>query len=266
MAYEDIVITRDGKVLTITINRPESLNVLRMQTRRECISALLEAEGDKSVRAVVITGAGKKAFSGGADVREGELQSRSVVNELKRASDLRRDLPRLCETLEKPVVAAINGYCFGAGLELALGCTFRIAAESAKLGQPEIRLGMIPGSGGTQRLSRLVGLGWAMHIILTGEPVTARQALSIGLVTEVVPDERLSSRARELGGHLATLPSLALHAAREAVLRSMDSDLISGLEIERYLSAIVATSGDKNEGLTAFLEKRQPIFGKDESV
>ena len=256
--YTDLIVERDEDVLVVTLNRPERLNAMRNHLRAELIEALKEAEANGGVRAVVVTGAGDKAFSAGADIAE--LQERTLYTELSRPAELRRELPRIAEGLAKPVVAAINGFCLGAGLELALACTLRIAAARARLGLPEINLGVIPGSGGTQRLARLVGLGWALHMVLTGEPLTAEQGLRIGLVTEITADQELLPRAKSLARLMGGKAPVALAAARDAVLRSLDMDLASGLDFERKLFAICAATEDKAEGVRAFLEKRKPQF------
>ena len=183
-----------------------------------------------------------------------------MASEIGSAATLRKELPTTIERLAKPTVAAINGYCFGAGLELALGCTVRIASDNASLGQPEITLGQIPGSGGTQRLYRFVGLGWAMQMVLTGEPVDTETALRIGLVTEVRPQEKLLARALELAHILGSRAPLAFVSGRDAVLRSTEMDLLSGIDYERKLYAICVGSEDGEEGLKAYAEKRLPQY------
>jgi enoyl-CoA hydratase len=258
MAYQNIVTEMDDDLLIATFRRPEKLNAISHQMRIDLMDCLRQAEVNDRVRAIVITGDGDKSFSAGADIPE--LSKRTLVTEMGSESDLRKELPTVIERLGKPTVAAINGYCFGAGMEIALGCTVRIASENARLAQPEITLGQIPGSGGTQRLSRLVGLGWAMQMILTGEPVDAEKARDIGLVTEVHPSDMLLSRAKELAGTLGSRAPLAFVAGRDAVLRSTETDLLNGIDYEKKLYAICMASEDGREGLKAYAEKRDPVY------
>ena len=258
MAYENIVTETDGELLIATLRWPERLNAISHQMRVDLLDCVRGAEADDAVRAIVITGDGDKAFSAGANILE--LEERTLVSEMGNAATLRKELPTVIERLATPTVAAINGYCFGAGMEIALGCTARLASETAKLGQPEITLGQIPGSGGTQRLYRFVGLGWAMQMILTGEPVDAETALAIGLVTEVLPADRLLDRAKELARTLGSRSPMAFVAGRDAVLRSTDMDLMNGLDYERKLYAICMGTEDGREGLAAYKEKRPPAY------
>lgn len=248
----------DGEVLVLEIDWPERRNALSHRMRAELLDRVRRAEADEAVRAVVITGAGDKAFCAGANIPE--LADRTLASEMGPAADLRKELPTAVERLGKPSVAAINGYCFGAGLELALGCTVRIASEDAALGQPEIALGQIPGSGGTQRLYRFVGLGWAMQMVLTGEPVDAETARAIGLVTEVHPKGALLARAKALARLLGSRAPLAFAAGRDAVLRSTETDLLTGIDYERKLYALCMATEDRAEGLRAHAEKRPPVY------
>lgn len=256
--YTDLTVSQEEEILLVTLNRPDRLNAMRNHLRRELLNCLLQAEADPSVRAIVVTGAGDRAFSAGAEIQE--LQERTLHSELSRPAELRRELPRVAESLSKPVIAAINGFCLGAGLEFAMACTIRIASENAKLGLPEINLGVIPGSGGSQRLPRLVGLGWAMQMAVTGEPVSAETAARIGLVTEVVPQTQLLDRAMALARTVGAKAPVAFAAARDAVLRALDSDLATGIDYERKLFALCCATADKAEGIAAFLEKRKPQF------
>ena len=258
MEYENIVTNTADGILVATFKRPEKLNAISHQMRVDLLDCIRRAEQDETVRAIVIIGDGDKAFSAGADIPE--LSRRTLISEIGPESDLRKELPTVIERLGKPTVAAINGYCFGAGMEVALGCTVRIASDDAKLAQPEIKLGQIPGSGGTQRLSRFVGLGWAMQMILTGEPVNAEMALAIGLVTEVHPQVALLPRARELAKKLGSRAPLAFVAGRDAVLRSTETDLLSGIDYEKKLYAICIASEDGREGLAAYAENRPPNY------
>jgi enoyl-CoA hydratase len=255
--YENVVLQLDGPIATLTINRPEKRNAVNNATVEEIDRALAEIEENRALRVMVLTGAGDKAFVAGADIKE--LERRDLV--LGRYESARRqEVYTRIEQLEIPSIAAVNGFALGTGLELAMACTLRLATTGAKLGQPEIKLGIIPGAGGTQRLRRLVGLGRAMEMILTGEPITAEQALAIGLVNRVVPPEKLQEETHKLAAQLAALPRRALQYAKEAVLRGSDSSLAEGLAHESHLHSLACASEDKREGVAAFLEKRPPKF------
>lgn len=256
--YEHLKLENDGELLIICLDWPERKNALSLQMRADLLECVLDAEQDPSVRGIVITGAGSESFSAGTNIPE--LQQRTLVSELGKASDLRKNLPTTLERLSKPSIAAINGYCFGGGMELTLGCTVRIASDNAKLALPEIKFGQIPGSGGTQRLSRLVGMGWAMQMILSGDAIDAVQALRIGLVTEVLPQERLLARAKELARTLGARAPVAFAAARDAVLKSTETGILEGIDFEKKLYAICMATEDSREGIAAYLEKRKPEF------
>ena len=258
VAYENIETEIKDEILVASMKRPEKLNAISHQMRADLLDCVRGASSDDKVRAIVITGDGQKAFSAGADIQE--LRKRTLATEMGPEADLRKELPTVIERLNKPTIAAINGYCFGAGMEIALGCTVRIAGTNAKLAQPEIRLGQIPGSGGTQRLARFVGMGWAMQMILSGEPVDAQTAAKIGLVTEVLEQDKLMARAMELARTLGSRAPLAFVAGRDAVLRSTDMDLLSGIDYEKKLYAICMASEDGREGLTAYDQKRDPLY------
>jgi len=255
--FERLLFEQDGAVATLTINRPRVRNAVDQATVEEIDKALAQVEADASLRVLIVTGAGDKAFVAGADVAE--LKDRDPV--LGRQQTRRRQevLTRL-EQLEIPSIAAINGWAMGFGLELAMACTLRVAADTAQLGQPEVKLGIIPGAGGTQRLPRLVGMARAMEMILTGEPVDAGKALAMGLVNHVVPLDRVRAEVRKLADTLASRPKLALQYAKEAVLRSGEGSLAEGLAHESYLHALSCGTLDKKEGVAAFLEKRDPKF------
>lgn len=258
MTYQNIITEMDGELLVVTLHRPEKLNAMTHQMRVDLLDCVRRAEDDEAVRAIVFTGHGDSAFCAGANIPE--LEERTVQSEMGNAATLRKELPTAVERLAKPTVAAINGHCYGAGLEFALGCTIRIAGDNALMGQPEIKLGQIPGSGGTQRLYRFVGLAWAMQLVLTGEPVNAETALSIGLVTEVTGRQTLLARAKELARGLGSRAPLAFVAGRDAVLRSTESDLITGIDYERKLYALLMATEDRDEGLAAYREKRPPVY------
>ena len=258
MDYENIVTAMDDDLLIVTLHRPEKLNAMTHQMRVDLMDCVRRAEENDAVRAIVFTGQGNEAFCAGANIPE--LAERSLQSEMGNAATLRKELPTAIERLEKPTVAAINGHCYGAGLEFSLGCTIRIASDNALLGQPEIKLGQIPGSGGTQRLYRFVGLGWAQQMILTGEPVTAKTAREIGLVTEVTSQDALLDRSKELARLMGSRAPLAFVAGRDAVLRSTETDILSGIDDERRLYAMLMATEDRDEGLAAYREKRTPVY------
>ena len=258
MKYQYIMYEKSERIATITINRPEVRNALTQALMGEMAQAIDEAEADEEVRVLIVTGAGEKAFVGGADINE--VGARNTLTELGPLSRLRRGVYSRLEHLTKPSIAAINGYTLGGGNELAMSCTLRIASEKAKFGQPEINLGIIPGLGGTQRLSRLVGKGNAMMLVLTGDIIDAQEALRIGLVNRVVPAESLMEEARALAKKLASKAPLALRAAKDAVDYGADMSLEAALEFENRLFAIVSGSEDRAEGVAAFLEKRSPSW------
>src|ERR671939_2075407 len=255
-SYETLLLERRGRVAIITINRPAKLNALNIQTRAEGAAALDELREDEAVRVVVITGAGDKAFIAGADI--GEFAGRTAITQ--RDVMTSRSLFTAIDTFPKPVIAMINGYCLGGGCELALSCDIRVASETARFGQPEINLGIIPGGGGTQRLTRLVGEGKAMELILTGEIINAQTAYNIGLVNAVVPAADLEGKTMELANRIAEKSPVSLRMAKEAVKTAARANLDEGLRREIDLFALCFSSADKDEGVRAFLEKRKPDF------
>ena len=248
-SYETILLERRGAVALLTINRPEKRNALNIQTRREGAAALDELREDESVRVVVVTGAGDKAFIAGADIGEFEGRTANTQREVM----LGRSLFTAVDTFPKPVIAMINGFCLGGGCELALSCDIRVASDRARFGQPEINLGIIPGGGGTQRLTRLVGEGKAMELILTGDIINAQAALNIGLVNMVVPAADLEAKTMELAGRIAEKSPVALRMAKEAVKTAARANLDEGLRREIDLFALTFSSADKDEGVRAFL-------------
>lgn len=256
MEQMNVLIEVVDRVATLTINRPDKLNALNQATRSEIIDALNDLAQDDSTRVVILTGAGPKAFVAGADINE--FEGRSPVDQFRVMAQ--HTVFEAVDRFPKPVIAAINGFCLGGGLELAMTCDIRIAAVKAKLGQPEVNLGIMPGGGGTQRLPRLVGMGQAFKMLYTGELVSAETAHEMGLVDEVVPDEELSERAKALAASIAEKSPVALQMIKEAVRASVRTPLDEGLRHERTLFGLLFSSDDKREGVQAFLEKRPPEF------
>ncbi len=248
--------SRDG-IARLTINRPEKLNALDRLTMQEIDRAVAAAGVDAGTGVLIVTGMGAKAFVAGADI--GELASQTPVEGAAFARRGQDVLNRL-ERLGKPSIAAINGYALGGGLELAMACTLRLAADTAKLGQPEVTLGIIPGYGGTQRLSRIVGPGRALEILLTGEPIDAREAHRIGLVNRVVPAAELAASAEALARTLLARGPVALRFVLQAVHEGLQMGLAEGLSTEATLFGLSCATEDMREGTRAFLEKRKPSF------
>jgi enoyl-CoA hydratase len=255
-SYETLLLERRERVAIVTINRPDKRNALNIKTREEGAAILEELATDESVGVVVFTGAGDKAFIAGADISEFAGRTATMQREVMTS----RSLFTAIDSFPKPVIAMINGYCLGGGCELAMACDLRIASETASFGQPEINLGIIPGGGGTQRLTRLVGEGKAMEMILTGEIIDARTAFSIGLVNHVVPADQLQAKTMEIASRIADKSPVALRMAKEAVKLASRSNLDEGLRREVDLFALCFSTEDKNEGVAAFLEKRKPVF------
>ena len=257
MNYENILFEKKNSIAYVTVNRPKVLNALNMATMEELRTAFHDIKNDAELRVVILTGAGEKAFIAGADIgelaqntgpaaKEYTLRGQSVVN--------------LIENLGKPVIACINGFALGGGCEIAMACTLRLASETAKLGQPEVKLGIIPGYGGTQRLPRLVGKGIAMQLLLTGEMITAQEAYRIGLVNEVTASADLIPRAETIAQKIIANGPLAVQYTMEAVNKGMETPLAEGLYIEAALFGVASVTEDKKEGTAAFLEKRPAQF------
>jgi enoyl-CoA hydratase len=257
MAFSHLIVQDQGAVRRITIDRPDKLNALNRATLAELHRAFEAAGVDPQVRAVVLTGAGPKAFVAGADIAE--MAGLSVL-EARDFSRLGQALMQRIEGLGKPVLAMINGFALGGGLELALACHLRIAADTAKLGQPEVNLGLIPGFGGTQRLLRLLGRGPALELCLLGQPVDAARAAALGLVTRTVPAEALEAQTQALADQLAASAPQALRGVLDAVLMGGECSLDAALDYETQAFAIAFSTDDMKEGTSAFLSRRKPEF------
>jgi enoyl-CoA hydratase len=247
---------RRGPVEVLTLNRPDKRNALNTGLRQALVSALEEIAADASVRCIVLTGAGDKAFVAGADVTE--FAGRDVAAQA--ATMLGRRVYDVVAALERPLVAAINGVCLGGGLELALACDIRVASSTARFGQPEVNLGLIPGGGATQRLPRVVGMGAALRLILTGDPVDAAEALRIGLVEEITEPADCLPRAIAIAERISRNSPVAVAAARRATRAALGIPLSAGLDLERATFLACFAAADRTEGIAAFLEKRPPRF------
>jgi enoyl-CoA hydratase len=254
MTFETLLIEQDGAVAIVTINRPKVLNALNSQTIAELREAMLAFQRDAAVRAIVLTGAGDKAFVAGADINELAELTPIAGKEHARGGQRVFDL---IEQLGKPVIAAVNGFALGGGCELAMACTMRLASDTARFGQPEVNLGIIPGYAGSQRLPRLVGKGLALEILLTGDMVPAQRAFEMGLVNRVVPAADLMTEARKLGAALASKAPVAVRYILEAVHEGLEMPLAQGQYLETALFGAIASTDDTREGTRAFLEKRK---------
>ena len=257
LTLENVLYEKKGAIAYVTLNRPRVLNALNGRTWEDLRTAFNEACEDAEVRGVILTGAGDKAFIAGADISE--LAHLSAV-EAEESSGHGQAVLNLVENLGKPVVAAINGFALGGGCETAMACTVRIASETAKFGQPEVKLGLLPGGGGTQRLPRLVGKGRALQLILTGEMISAQEAWRIGLVNEVVPAGGLISRAEAILKQMFSNAPIAIKYSLEAVNKGLETSQDEGQALEASFFGLCAGTEDKKEGTSAFFEKRAPQF------
>ncbi|MEM4480499.1 MAG: enoyl-CoA hydratase-related protein [Candidatus Bathyarchaeia archaeon] len=257
MEFKYILFEKSEGVATITINRPETLNAFNADVICEILQALEDVKADESVRVVVLTGAGEKAFSAGADIKAMKGMSPLKAREL---SQMGEKLCNALENLEKPVIAAINGYALGGGLEVAMACDARIASENAKMGQTEMNIGLIPGWGGTQRLPRLIGLTKAKELIFTGKMIDAKTAEQLGLVNMVVPQEKFRETVRQFALELAQKAPVALKLAKALINKGAEINLDAAIALEREGFSVVASTEDFQEGVSAFTEKRKPIF------
>jgi len=257
MELKNTLYEKGEGIAIITINRPQALNAMNTETINEILHLLEDAEKDENVRAIIITGAGEKAFCAGADTKAMKGMTALKAREL---SWMGYKLCKAIENLEKPVIAAINGYALGGGLEIAMACDLRIASETARMGQTEINIGLIPGWGGTQRLTRLVGKTFAKELVFTGRLITAQEAYEHGLINKVVPPDQLMNAAKELAKELAAKAPVALKVAKILIDKGLETDLDTALALEREGFGVVASTEDLQEGVSAFLEKRKPVF------
>jgi len=256
-SYENVRYEVDGFIATITVNRPQALNALNRQTLNEIGWALRDADGDQRIRCVIVTGAGEKAFVAGADIAEMADQGATEARGFAAAG---RAVGDVLEGMQKPVIAAVNGFALGGGCEIALACDFIYASDKARFGQPEVNLGVIPGFGGTQRLAHRVGQARAMELVLTGDMIGADEALRIGLVNKVVPGAELMAEVRKCADKIASKGPLAIAYARRAVRKSAELPLPAGLDLEAELFALLFATQDQKEGMKAFLGKRPAKF------
>lgn len=257
MSHQHLLVSDQAAVRTITLNRPDKLNALNRETLTELHIAFDQAEAESSIRVVVLTGAGPKAFVAGADISELAVLTPVQARDFSRYGQA---LMRKIERFPKPVIAAINGFALGGGFELAMGCHLRIASTNAKIGQPEINLGVIPGFGGTQRLTRLAGRAAALELCLGGAPVNAERAHQLGLVNRLVEPDALATEVAALANQLAGSAPHALRGVLDAVMCGEDCSLDAGLEFETQVFALLVSTTDMREGTRAFLEKRKPNF------
>jgi enoyl-CoA hydratase len=257
MAYVNIIVSTAAKVATVTINRPDKLNALNRATIEELRHAFAAIKADPSIRAAILTGSGPKSFVAGADITEFASVEPAAARDFSLAG---QRTFREIELLGKPVIAAVNGFCFGGGMELAMVCTLRIAADTAKFGQPEVNLGIIPGFGGTQRLPRLVGRSAALELCLTGKPISAERAHQLGIVSNVYPAADLTAEVEKLAAQFAHSAPLALRGVMDAIIYGEDMPLDQGLDYESQTFGLLSSTADMREGTAAFLEKRKPAF------
>jgi len=257
MTEELVLFQQEDGIATITINRPKQMNALNPEVLNQLEQALDRAEKDKDAKVILITGAGEKAFVAGADIAE---MSKMTPLEAKEFSKLGQKVFRKIEQIKKPVIAVVNGYALGGGLELAISCDYILASENAQLGQPEVGLGIFPGFGGTQRLVRVLGKLRAKELVFFGERITAQKAYEMGLVNEIVPQDKLMERAKELAKKLMEKGLVAIGLVKTAIERGADLDLDSALLIEQTLFGLCFDTHDQKEGMSAFLEKRKPQF------
>ena len=254
LSYQNVLVTEEGPIGTVQLNRPKVLNALNFEIMSELVSALEELDREVAIKVVILTGS-ERSFAAGADLAE-MSQSTPVDLVLGRRFELWDRIRKI----SKPIIAAVSGYCLGGGNELAMNCDIIVASETATFGQPEVNVGIIPGAGGTQRLPRVVGKYKAMEMILTGKSISADEAYRIGLVNRVVPPESLMEEAKKIATEIASKPPISIRSAKEAILRAQDTTLEVGLEFERKAFYMLFATEDGREGMKAFLEKRKPIY------
>ena len=257
MEFQYILYDKSEGIATITLNRPEALNAWSQELAKEFLTAMDDARKDKNVKVVVITGAGDKAFSAGADIK---AMKGMTALKARALSQMGYEICNAIESIEKPVIAAINGYALGGGMEVSMACDFRIASEKARMGQTEINIGLIPGWGGTQRLTRLVGKAKAKELVYTGKIVDANTACQWGIVNKVVPAEEFMTTVRQFAKELTEKAPVALKVAKSLIERGADVDLKAALTLEREGFGVVASSEDLQEGVSAFIEKRKAVW------
>lgn len=257
MEFQCIIYEKNEGIATITLNRPEALNAWSKELAKEFLTAMSDAREDENVKVVVITGAGEKAFSAGADIK---AMKGMTALKARALSQMGYEICNVIESIEKPVIAAINGYALGGGMEVSMACDFRIASEKARMGQTEINIGLIPGWGGTQRLTRLVGKAKAKELVYTGKIVDANTAFQYGLVNKVVPTEEFMTAVRHFAKELAGKAPVALRVAKSLIDTGIDIDLRAALTLEREGFGVVASTEDLQEGVSAFVEKRKPAW------
>lgn len=257
MSYQYLTYEKSEGIAIITLNRPEALNAWSKELTQEFLNAMEDARKDENVKVVVITGAGEKAFSAGADIKAMKGMTALKAREL---SNMGYKICNAIESIEKPVIAAINGYALGGGMEVSMACDFRIASDKARMGQTEINIGLIPGWGGTQRLTRLVGRACAKELVYTGKIIDADTAFQLGLLNKVVPAEELQKTVKEFAHELAGKAPVAMKVAKALIDKGADIDLESALALEREGFGVVASSEDLQEGVLAFTEKRKPMW------
>ena len=257
MDYQNILCAVENGIATITINRPKALNALNLDTVTELKDAIEKIAVDKAVKVVVITGAGEKSFVAGADIKE---MATKTPAEGREWGQFGQNVFTEIENMSQPVIAAINGFCLGGGCELSCACDIRYAAENAKFGQPEVGLGITPGFGGTQRLTRVVGRGQAKELIYTGGMIGAEEAKAIGLVNKVVPQEELMPTVLKLAGKIAKNAPVAVQLSKAAINRGINCDVVTGIAYEAEVFGLCFSTNDQKEGMAAFVEKRKPTF------